>query len=246
MSKVEVVIERGIYNRELLRFKRWLIGWMYDRYGASSIKVAEGDGFIVFEVDGDMFELFSELRIEMKLMMRNLKADVKAVGLCSGEECVVIDDFVKIVLPNYVIRRLDKMVNKIKHIIGNEEVEGIEVVNQNGMIVVYMEGCCAKLYVNEAFVVATDLVIFVEDISNLKILDGVRFVYDVFEPPEPRSLDIDLMTDENGIILFVDECSKLLTLDEALRVAYRLMQLSLNQLRMWKKEEEKEKSYELC
>jgi hypothetical protein len=235
MSRVEVVIEYGMPGRDLLRFRRWLVGWLYDRYGASSIKVAEDDDRIVFEVDGDMFDLFDELRIEVRLALRDIGADVKAFGVCSGDECIAVYDFsFDMVLSSDVIKRLKKVVNKVARIAGVEKVEGIGFAVRGGMLVVYMDGCCAKLYANEAFVVGVDMVKFIEDAAGLKILGDVGFVYDVVEPPEPRSLDIDFLVGEDGVALFVNSCSRDLKFGEALRLAYWLMRLSLNVMEVQK------------
>jgi len=32
MSRVEIVIDYEMLTRELLRFRRWLLGWLYDKY----------------------------------------------------------------------------------------------------------------------------------------------------------------------------------------------------------------------
>jgi hypothetical protein len=238
MSRVEVIVEYGLYTRELLRFKRWLVGWLYDRYGMFG-KVVETDDYIIFEVEGDVFELFNELRTEVKLMLRDVKAGVEAFGVCGGDECIVVDDFrYEAVLDGNVIKRLNKVVNRVMHIAGAKAVEGIKVVNRGGFIVVYMDGCCAKLYVNEAFIVGVDLAKFVESVYGLEIVGDVGFVYDVFELPEPRSLAIDFITDEGGIILFVDDCSRYLNISEALRLAYWLMRLALNEIELQKMIEE--------
>ena len=230
MKKAEVIIEYGMYGRELLKFRRWLVGWLYDRYGVC-VKGAEGDGFIVFEVDGDVFELFSELRVEVKLVLRDMRADVKAFGVCSGDECVVVDDFrVDMVLSDRELGKLERVVRRIGRIVDYRGVSDVRIVNRGGMIVVYMDSCYARLYINEAFVVGVDLVRFVEDVSRLNVLKGIDVVYDLFEPPEPRSLDIDFITDEDGVILSVGRCSRHLKIGEALRVAYGLMRLSLNEL----------------
>lgn len=232
MSRVEVVVEHGLYTRELLRLKRWLVGWLYDKYGTFG-KVTEGDDCITFEVEADMFELFSELYIEMKLTLRDVKADVKAFGVCSGDECIVVDDFkLGAVLPRHVIKRLNRLVNKIMCITGIEKIENIEIMNKGGMIVVYMEGCYTRLYPNEAFIVGVDLAKFVEKASGLKMLGDIGFVYDVIEPPEPRSLGIDFLVDEDGVILSVGGCSRFLKVGEALRLAYWLMRLSLNEFEL--------------
>jgi len=106
----------------------------------------------------------------------------------------------------------------------------------NGMVTICMDGCSASLYVNEAFVVGAELVRFADHYSGLNAFGDVRFVFSVFEPPEPRSLDMDFMNDEGGIILFVDRCSKFLTFREAMGVGYWLMKLSLDQLKAWKEE----------
>jgi len=238
MKKAEVVVEYGMYGREVSKFRRWLVGWLYDRYGLC-VKGAEGDGLIVFEVDGDVFELFSDLRVEAKLVLRDVKADVKAFGVCSGDECVVVDDFrVDVVLSDRDLRRLERVVRRIGRMVDYRGVSDVRVANRGGIIVVYMGNCYAKLYVNEAFVVGADLVRFVEDISMLQVSKGIDVVYDVFEPPEPRSLDVDFMTDEDGIILSVGGCSRHLKIGEALKVAYGLMRLSLNEL-LLRKEIEK-------
>jgi hypothetical protein len=232
MNKVEIIVEHGLYSRELLRLKRWLVGWLYDKYGAFG-KVAESDGYIVIEAEGDMFELFNELRIEMKLMLRDVRANVDAFGVCSGDECVVVDSFIhEVVLNNHVIKRLNRLVNKVMHIVGIEKVGNIEVLNKGGMIVVYMEGCCTRLYPNEAFMVGVDLAKSVENMSGLKVLGDVGFVYDVIEPPEPRSLEVDFLVDEDGVILSVGRCSRFLKIGEALRLAYWLMRLSLNEFEL--------------
>jgi len=230
MKKAEVIIEYGMYGREVLKFRRWLIGWLYDRYGVC-VKGAEGDDLIVFEVDGDMFELFSDLRIEAKLVLRDMRADVKAFGVCSGDECIVVDDFrVDVVLSDHDLRKLERVVRRIGRMVDYRGVSDVKIVNQGGMIIVYMGSCCARLYINEAFVMGVNLVKFVEDISMLQVSKGVDVVYDLFELPEPRSLDIDFITDEDGVILSVGRCSRHLKIGEALRVAYGLMRLSLNEL----------------
>ena len=238
MKKAEVVVEYGMYDRELLKFRRWLVGWLYDRYGVC-VKAVENDDFIVFEVDGDMFELFNDLRVETKLVLRDVKADVKAVGVCSGDECVVVDDFrVDVVLSDRDLRKLEKVVRRIGRVVNYSGVSDVRIVNQGGMIVVCMGSCCAKLYINEAFVVGADLVKFAEDISMLQVSKGVDVVYDLFELPESRSLDMDFITDEDGVILSVGGCSRHLKIGEVLRVAYGLMRLSLNEL-LLRKEIEK-------
>jgi hypothetical protein len=238
MGRVEVVVEYGAYTRELLRLKRWLIGWLYDKYGMFG-KVVEVDSYIIFEVEGDMFELFSDLRVEMKLALRDIKADVMAFGVCSGGECIVTSDFRhEVVLDDYVIKRLSEVVDRVMHIVGIEAVEGIEVANRGGLIVVRMDNCCTKLYVNEAFVVGVEFVKLVENASGLKILGDVKFVYDVLELPEPRSLDMDFVVDEDGATLFIERCSRHLRIGEALRLAYWLMRLSLNEIELQKMIEE--------
>jgi len=195
---------------------------------------------IIFDADVDIFGMFGELYSEIKIANRHMRADVTAFGLCSGDECIVIDDLVpKVMLSNYAIKKLNKIINKVKHVAGGNEVEDIIFTGGNGMVTICMNGCGASLYVNEAFVVGADLVRFADHYSGLKVLDEVDFVFSVFEPPEPRSLDIDFITDENGIILFVDRCSKFLTYSEAMRVGYWLMKLSLEQLKMWKEEEKR-------
>jgi len=241
MSRVEVVIEHELYAREVFRFELWMLGWLqYHRYKVVDAKVMHNNLYTVFEVEGDLFELFGKLNSEVKIVKRYLRADV-VVGLCSGDECVVFEDFEpKVVVSNYVLKKLSRLVNTLRRIVGDDKVEDMSFMSGDGVVSIFMKGCSADLYVNEAFVVAADLVSFVRDVSRLRILDEVRFVYNVFNPPEPLSLDIDFITDEGGIILFVNNCSKLLTLREALYVAYWLMKLSLDQLKRWKEEEGRE------
>jgi hypothetical protein len=237
-KKVEIVIEYGIYDRDMLKFKRWLFGWLYDKYGLVA-KAVEGDGLIIFEAEGDVFKLFDELRIETKLALRNIRVDVKALGVCSGDECVVVDNVRSVGLLNgSVLKKLDKMINKVGSIVGYGKVEGIDFVSRGNMIAIYMDGCYTRLYINEAFVVAADLVKFVSDASGLELSKWVNVVYDVFEPPEPRSLEIDFLVGEDGVMLFIDGCSRDLKFGETLRLAYWLMKLSLNQLLLQKKIEE--------
>jgi len=241
MSRVEVVVEFGIYTSGALRFRQWLFGWLqYNGYNVVGTVTMDDDYYTVFEVEGDLFELFGKLNSEVKIVKRYLRADV-VVGLCSGDECVVFEDFEpKVVVSNYVLKKLNRLVNTLRRIVGDDKVEDMSFMSGDGVVSIFMKGCSADLYVNEAFVVAADLVSFVRDVSRLRILDEVRFVYNVFNPPEPLSLDIDFITDEGGIILFVNNCSKLLTLREALYVAYWLMKLSLDQLKRWKEEEGRE------
>jgi hypothetical protein len=242
MNRVEIILDYEMFTRELLRFRRWLLGWLYDKYGVTA-KV-EGDDCIVFDADVDVFEMFGELYSEVKIANRHMRTGVTAFGLCSGDECIVIDSLEpKVVVSNYAIKKLGKIVNKVKHIVGDGKVEDVTFTSGGGRVTICMKGCGASLFVNEAFVVAADLVRFVSDYSKLKVLDEIDFVFSVFEPPEPRSLDIDFVVGEDGVILFVDRCSTFLTFDEALKVAYWLMKLALDQLKALKKEEEGE-SYE--
>ena len=236
MKKVEIAMEYGLYSRELFRFRRWLVGWLIDKYNVKDVDTTYDD-YIAFKADVDLLELFNELYGEMKIVKRDLSADVKTVGLCSGEECVVVDLEPRIVLSNYALKKLDRLVNKIKHVAGVGKVDDMEFVSRDGGVAVFLKGCSTRLDVNEAFVVAAELVRFVRDISKLETLGDVDFVFDLFEFPEPRSLEVDFVTDEDGIIFFVDRCSTFLLLGEALRVAYWLMWLSLGQLKIWKKEE---------
>jgi len=236
MSRVEIVFDYEMFTRELLRFRRWLLGWLYDKYGVTA-KVEEDDR-IVFDADIDVFEMFSELYSEVKIANRHMRVDVMAFGLCSGGECAVVDSLEpRVVLSSYAIKKLSKIINKVKHVAGGDGVEDIMFTGGNGMITICMNGCGASLYVNEAFVVGAELVRFADHYGGLKVLDEVDFVFKVFEPPEPRSLDMDFVTDEGGIILFIDRCSKFLTYSEAMRVGYWLMKLALDQLKAWKKEE---------
>jgi len=164
-------------------------------------------------------------------VLRDMRADVKAFGVCSGDECIVVDDFrVDVVLSDHDLRKLERVVRRIGRMVDYRGVSDVKIVNQGGMIIVYMGSCCARLYINEAFVMGVNLVKFVEDISMLQVSKGVDVVYDLFELPEPRSLDIDFITDEDGVILSVGRCSRHLKIGEALRVAYGLMRLSLNEL----------------
>jgi hypothetical protein len=230
MSRVEIIVQYGMYTRELQWLRRWLAGWLYDRYGVFG-KVVEGDDYVVFEVEGDPFDLFTKLRTEMKLVLRNVKADVKAFGVCSGDECITVDNFrFDVVLDDKTIRRLNKLVDRVMHVADVKAMEGIEVMVKGGWVVVYMGGCYTRLYANEAFVVGVDMVKFIEGATGLKILDDVGFVYDVIERPEPRSLEFDFLVGEDGVMLFVDECSRELKFGEALRFAYWLMRLSLNMI----------------
>jgi len=240
MNRVEVVFDYELPTRELLRFRRWLIGWMYDKYNVVNVK-GEYDNYLVFNVGADIFEIFDELYSDVKIANRHMRAGVTAFGLCSGDECIVIDSLEpRVVLSNYAIKKLNKIINKVKRIAGADKVEDIIFTSGKGMVTICMDGCSANLYVNEAFVVGADLVRFADHYSGLKVLDEVDFVFSVFEPLEPRSLDIDFVTDEDGIILFVDRCSKFLSYGEAMKVGYWLMKLSLNQLKAQKKEEERE------
>jgi hypothetical protein len=233
MSRVEIIVQYGMYTRELQWLRRWLAGLLYDKYGVLS-KVTENDDYIIFEVENNVFELFdifSELRIEMKLILRNIRADVKAFGVCSGDECVVVDNLrFDVALDDKTIRRLNKLVDRVMHVADVKAVEGIEVMIKGGWVVVYMGGCYTRLYANEAFVVGVDMVKFIEGVTGLKILGDVGFVYDVIEQPEPRSLELDFLVGEDGVMLFIDECSRELKFGEALRVAYWLMRLSLNMI----------------
>jgi len=237
MNKVWIAFDYELPTRELLRFKRWLIGWMYDKYSVVNVK-EEYDDYLVFNVGADIFEMFGELYSEVKIANRHMRAGVVAFGLCSGDECIVVDSLEpRVVLSNYVIKKLSKIINKVKRVAGADKVEDIMFTGGNGMVTICMNGCGANLYVNEAFVVGAELVRFADHYGGLKVLDEVDFVFSVFEPPEPRSLDIDFVTDEDGIILFVDRCSKFLLFGEAMRVGYWLMKLALDQLKAWKKEE---------
>jgi hypothetical protein len=242
MKEVVVVFDYGMYTRELLRFRQWLVGWLYDKYNVANVDTTYDD-YVAFKVGIDLLELFGELYSEMKLVRRDLKADINAVGLCSGDECVVVDFEPRVVLSNYALKKLNKIVNRIKHVAGVGKVEDMVFAGRDGEVAIYMKGCYASLYINEALVVAADLVRYVRNISKLETLDEVDFIFDLFELPEPRSLAVDFVTDEDGIIFFVDRCSTFLTIGEALRVAYWLMKLSLDQLKAWKKEKEK-KGYE--
>jgi hypothetical protein len=244
MNKVWIAFDYEMLTRELLRFKRWLIGWMYDKYKVTNVK-AEYDDYLVFNVSADIFEIFDELYSDVKIANRHMRAGVTAFGLCSGDECIVIDSLEpRVVLSNYAIKKLNKIINKVKRVAGADKVEDIIFTSGKGMVTICMDGCSANLYVNEAFVVGADLVHFADRYSGLKVLDEVDFVFNVFEPPEPRSLDIDFVTDEDGIILFVDRCSKFLSFGEAMRVGYWLMKLALDQLKMLKEKEEERENYE--
>jgi hypothetical protein len=237
MNRVEVVFDYELPTRELLRFKRWLIGWMYDKYSVVNVK-GEYDDYLVFNVGADIFEMFGELYSDVKIANRHMRAGVTAFGLCSGDECIVIDSLEpRVVLSNYAIKKLNKIINKVRRVAGGDRIEDVMFTGGNGMVTICMKGCGASLFVNEAFVVGADLVRFVSDYSKLKVLDEIDFVFSVFEPPEPRSLDVDFVVGEDGVILFVDRCSTFLTFDEALKVAYWLMKLALDQLKALKEEE---------
>lgn len=238
MKEVVVVFDYGMYSRELLRFRRCLVGWFMDKYNVKDVDMTYDD-HITFKVSADLFELFGELYSEMRLVKRDLKTDVEAIGLCSGDECIVVDFEPRVVLSNYALKKLNKIVNRIKHVAGVGKIEDMVFAGRDGEVAIYMKGCYASLYVNEAIVVAAELVRYVRDISKIETLDEVDFIFDLFELPEPRSLAVDFVTDDDGIIFFVDRCSTFLTIGEALRVAYWLMKLSLEQLKSWKKEEER-------
>ena len=157
MNRVEVVFDYELPTRELLRFRRWLIGWMYDKYNVVNVK-GEYDDYLVFNVSADIFEIFDELYSDVKIANRHMRADVTAFGLCSGDECIVIDNFEpRIVLSSYAIRKLSKIVNKVKRVAGGDEVEDVMFTSGNGRVTICMKGCSASLYVNEAFVVGAEL-----------------------------------------------------------------------------------------
>jgi len=247
MSRVEVVVEFGIYTSGALRFRQWLFGWLqYNGYNVVGTVTMDDDYYTVFEVEGDLFELFGRLFNEVRFVRRHLKADV-VVGLCSGGECIdLVDEFgPKMVLSNYALKKLNRVVNKVRYIVGDDNVRDISFIGGDGIITVVAKGCATDLYVNEAFVVAADLIEAVRHVTKLKILDEVYDVYKVFDSEEVKGIDVSFMTDEDGhITLYVGECSKLLTAIEALRVAYWLMYMALWQLKMWKEEEEKKEGYE--
>jgi hypothetical protein len=235
----EVIVDFGFYSRFELRFREWLYGWLqWNGYNVASTTVMDRDFYTVFEVEGDMFELFEKLYDKVRFVRRYMEADVN-VALCSGSECIDMSSgLARIVLSNYAIKKLERIVNKVRCVFGEGEVEGVEVSGGNGTIALVVGGCATKLYIDEALVVAADMVRITVNMFKLEMLDEVKAIYDMFKPEGLDDLNVGFMVGEDGYVhLFINSCSKMLTSGEAMWVSYKLMKVALEQLKAWREEE---------
>jgi hypothetical protein len=236
---VEVVIEfefRGRYER---RFREWLHGWLQlSGYRVVSIREVDGDFYTVYEVEGDMFDVFGRLYREVRFMRRYLRIDDVVVAVCGSDECIDLSDgFDVVMLSDEDLEKLHKIVKKLRCMAGRGEVKGVLVSGGKGYVVLAVGGCAVRLRADEALIFAADLASYTVNMFKLKILNEVKAVYDLFEEERMKDVDASFMVGQDGYVdIFVGDCSRRVEAGEALKVAYKMMKAALKQLEVLKKE----------
>jgi len=227
------------YGRRERIFREWLHGWLQLK-GYNIVDVREKDEFhLVYEIEGDVFELFGDLYEEIRFMRRRLEID-GIVAICSGDECIdLTGEFDMIVLSDGDLEKLRKVVEKLGCVVGNDKVEGMWVLSRKGYVVLVLDECIVRLRADEAFVFAARLVGYTVNRLRLGILGEVKVVRDIFE--SVVDMDVDYMgADDECVDIFVGDCKKRLTPGNVLRLAYQIMKVALEQLKVLMKEESEE------
>jgi hypothetical protein len=236
--KTEIIVKSVFYGTFERRFREWIHGWLQlSGYNIVGIRDENNDFYTVYEVEGDMFELFEKLYDKVRFMRRYLRADVN-VAICGGDECIDLSDrFDKVVLSNSDLEKLYRLVKKLKCMVSKDEVKGVLVSGGKGYVVLVVGGCAVRFRVDEAVIFATDLASYTVNMFRLKILDEAKVVYDIFELERMKDLDVSFMVGEDGYVdIFAGGCSKRLIAGEAMQVAYKIMKTALKQLKTWKEE----------
>ncbi|MCI4408318.1 MAG: hypothetical protein JHC26_04450 [Thermofilum sp.] len=235
MNRTEIVVKVMHYGRHERVFREWLHGWLQLK-GYNIVDVREKDEFyLVYEIEGNMFELFEDIYEEIRFMKRRLGID-GIVAICSGDECIdLTGEFDMVVLSDGDLEKLRKVVEKLGCVVGSDNVEGIWVFGRKGYVVLALDGCVVRLRVDEAFMFAAGLVGYTVNRLRLGILSEVKVVRDIFE--SVVDMDVDYMgADDECVDIFVGDCKKRLTPGNVLRLAYQIMKVALEQLKTWREE----------
>lgn len=237
MSMTEVIVKLRFYGMFERRFREWIHGWLQlSGYNIVSIKEEDNDFYTVYEVEGDMFEIFEKLYDKVRFMRKYLRVDDK-VAICSGDECIDLSDRLDVPSGDG-LEKLHRLVEKLECMVDNGEVKGVLISGGKGYVVLAVGGCAFKFRADEALIFAADLVSYTVNMFKLKILDEAEVVHDIFDSERMRDVYATFTVGEDGYIdIFVENCSKRVTAGEALRIAYKMLKTALKQLKKWKEEE---------
>jgi len=230
MSRVEVVVDRGLSTVRDLRFVEWLEGWLRMRYKVVDVSL-RNLRFDVFYVEADMFELVAEMYKVVQFMRWRLNARAPVV-VCSGDGCVDMSEEdglicgLMFLVPKHEVEKLRRVRDEVRKM-ARENVRGLSILGEGSRIWFHLDDCKTYIYVDEAVVLSGILLDKLYEEAGQEVFRELRDrVFEVFKPDE---VELDVSIDRTVVMIHVElnGCVMFLSREEVLYVIDNLLLLSI-------------------
>jgi hypothetical protein len=236
--EVEIIIVHDSYDERGELFVQWLIGWAQLEYKVAVSKLSPG--VVELSIAGeDVFKIFARLYRRAEAVRRRLGANV-AAAVCEGDECIDMSEmsWPMIIVRDENVKRLEEVVNMFKGLVVRERVDSVSVEDRGGFIRLSTPCCDVDLQIDEAVLLARRLIRELYSLTKLlAFLKADSQISTVFEPLDVTYLpDVDIRHAKDDIyVVSVEWCSGIyLTVDEILRIAYKILDIAASRLKLWK------------
>ena len=233
MSKrVEVVVDRVLGDARNERFIEWLGGWLRARYVVDAYLRHNGIE-VAFVLSKDMFRLFEEMYRVVEIMREVLHVDAR-VAICSDDECIDLsmnkEETFVVLTSKYKIRKLEKVKNMIKRVLTDISLFDmcIYVVSNGGRV--WIDTNCSRtmLYVDEAIAISEILISNVHAYTKLRVLgEAAETLFKMFNRADVDLSMVDIRGTSSELVVTIGSCKLYLDYDEALKLAYELLEWSI-------------------
>jgi hypothetical protein len=229
MSRVEVVVDRGLSTVRDLRFVEWLEGWLRMRHKVfgAYLRNFRCD---VFYVEADMFELVAEVYKVVQFMRWRLGARVPVV-VCSDDGCIDLSEEdglmsdLMFLVPSYEVEKLERVRDEVKKMVKN--VKGVSMSGEGGRVWFYLDDCKTYVYVDEAVVLSGILLDKLYEETGQEVFRELRdVVFEVFNLGDVE-LDVNVGKMLDKIYVELNGCVMFLTHEEVLDIIDGLLTLSI-------------------
>ncbi len=236
--EVEIIIIHDSYDERGELFVQWLVGWAQSEYKVAVSKL--GPGAVVLSVAGeDAFKIFVRLYRRAEAVRRRLGAGV-VMALCEGDECIDMSEMYwpAVIVRDKDVKKLEEVVDMFKGLVVKERVDGVGVEDHGGFIRISTPCCDVDLQIDEAVLLARRLMRELYFLTKLQaFLKADSQISTVFEPLDVAYLpNVDIRRAKDDVyVMSVEWCSGIyLTADEILRIAYKILDVAVSRLKIWK------------
>jgi hypothetical protein len=238
----EVIVDIANKSVRDERFVEWLWGWLGTRYVLRGAYLRENMTEVAFVLEKDVFTLFAEMYRVVSYMRSRLRSKVP-VALCSGDECIEMSDtYYLVLMSEYKIRKLRKVLRMVEQMARKEEVRSISIIGLSGQVWIDIGCGTTVLYTDEVVALIGLLLNKLYEMTELVVFKEARnHVYSVVNPFAVDYSVVDLEVKiccEELIDIILDGCKEGFTYKEALWIVSKLLSIVIDDLkdaRKWMK-----------